>query len=228
MLTLTLTATLPLPNRYFPLTAQRLKESLDDERILVRMGFYIARSFTEAVPHSFRVNEGKTPPIFHRRIGVGIDLREGKYGGTGFMEGPGIRFPGDLAKAKVRSLIQTALTTDLLSIKSAEPKGNFDTRFILIGVSYYRPKTTGYINEIEEVRIWVSPEDARIRQFINLFNKEVLDFAQLALKKYPPKKVYPIPDRPDVYSLITELTEEQVKEIEKELSSQPLPNKTGN
>ncbi|MHA2612270.1 MAG: hypothetical protein V2G33_07815 [bacterium JZ-2024 1] len=219
LLTALFVATLPLPRRYYPLTIERLKESLVNDEILKRVGFSIDGSFREHVFGSFRINEGKEPPIFQRRIGISIDRKGGKYGSIGFMEGPVVRIPVDSASKKLRTLVQTALSSDIVKIENPPPKDNWDPQYLLIEIYYHRPKTS-YIDDIERKKIWFRNSDKRVEKFLEVFQKEVLEFATLALKKYPPKKEFPLPDRPDIFTLVTELTPSQVEEIEKELNTQ--------
>jgi hypothetical protein len=214
-------ATLRLLPKYFPLEKSRLEKFLSSTKPEDLVGLRIMIFQGTPIPLPYSVARTATaPPItpYAREITIYFSGGRASNGvwhkelsaGIGFYEGQAVVIPPDYALAIVKDLIAELLGSNINLSKDYCPTRNVKVKeeFLRIQIQYWRdPAKPTYMPEIEAgYYCSSSPFPANVEKFLKLFNKRVVDFTLLALKEFPPKdKSY------------TELTENQVKEIEKKL-----------
>jgi len=214
-------ATLRLLPKYFPLGKSRLEKFLSSTKPedLVGLNIFIFQGTQVPLPYSV-TRTATAPPVtpYAREIQIvfsGGWASKGVYhkeltAGIGFYEGQAIVIPPDYTVSIVKDLIAELLGSNIKLSKDYCPTRYVKVKeeFLRIQIHYYRdPAKRTYMPEIEAgYYCSPSPFPPNVEKFLKLFNRKVVDFTLLALKEFPPKE-----------KSYTELTENQVKEIEKKL-----------
>lgn len=217
-----LIATLKAPRKIFPLERSLLLKASEDRTILPGITIDVTYYIHQAPAYSY---DFKTYPViptpYARQVGIGISEKE-DFGAIGFFDGPSLRAPRPFTESLFKDLLLTMLKGNpSFSSTPCPSRAKSELDLVAIHVRYFRPmppKT--YISEIEEGYLcFPISKPGEMKDFLDTFDRKVVKFAELALKKYPPKKEYVWgPSNPN-YKLISTLTDQQVSQVEKELEA---------
>ncbi len=216
------------PVKVLPLTEERLKEALLNDRVAERVGFGLTEYLHKERPYSFRSSEERVlPTAFAKSFPIGLTWYRPPLRGMMGVSGPRpllLDVPPDFAVKKIRRLIEKVLELKLIGMASlplckesrlGKPSPEAipaDQNIIGFAIGYH-----GTPDTVERLRICQSLSNPAIRSFYETYSIEVIDFTIAAFEKYPPEKLYP-PELSGRSALGRILSDAEVKLIEQELA----------
>jgi len=262
LFTILFVSTVPAPpTEYFPLHPSRIQQVLKDESLLKHVGLYYSRLSQKSFPicklYYLEGPDGSAQTLcltsahtelYYLNTSPNIVVSGGKMYGGGSTQ---VDIPKADILRKANAILQVFLSIPMENICAVGPgKLTSDKEkqqeWEQIQIVFTRPKEM-MINpkrwglEVEACTLIIEPDTQETAKDLReafqklkaIFEREFIQFAMVAIEKYPSKKVIDDPDDPQYFHLEIHLTDKDVKKVEQEVearlkaqqeeSSQPPP-----